>query len=168
MSDPAALASCDDFPQSSARDVVVALVRAYGALQRQMGPYFARFGLTSAQFQLLTIVNRLGDPCLTQGRLARELYVSVPNITVMLGRLEESGLIERRSNPEDRREKFVQLTSRARSLLRRIWKEHQAQLDRVTAGLTADEQVVLVGLLNQFLARAPSPREVEATQESPD
>jgi len=142
----------DEFPHSSARDAIVAIVRGYGAVQRQMEPYFARFGLTPPQFQVLTIVNRLRDQQPTQRCLGRELYVSFPNVTVMLGRLEEAGLIRRRSNPEDRREKFVELTRQGRTLLQRIWRGHQHQLDQVMVGLANTEQVELTRLLNKMIA----------------
>jgi DNA-binding MarR family transcriptional regulator len=145
----------DDFPQTPARAAVVALVRGYGAVQRLMEPYFAEFGLTPPQFQLLTVINRLGADPPTQRRLARELYVSFPNVTVMLSRLEDAGLIRRRANSDDRREKLVELTAQGRALLRRIWRVHQAQLDRVVSGLTADEQVLLTRLLNKMIAAHP-------------
>ena len=63
----------DDFPQSFARDAVVAVVCGYGAVQRLMEPYFATFGLTPPQFQMLTIINRLREELVSQRRLAREL-----------------------------------------------------------------------------------------------
>jgi DNA-binding MarR family transcriptional regulator len=148
----------DEFPRTAARNAVVAVVRGYGAVQRLMEPYFARFGLTPPQFQVLTIINRLKGQQPTQRRLGRELYVSFPNITVMLGRLEEAGLIRRRSNPEDRREKFVELTGQGRARLQRIWKVHQQQLDRVVAGLTEEEQVELARLLNKMIAGQDQPR----------
>jgi len=141
----------DAFPQTPARAAVVAVVRAYGLVQRLMGPYFARFGLTPPQFQLLTVLNRHQDQPVTQRRLAGELYVSFPNITVMLARLEQAGLIQRQANTADRREKFVALTRQGRALLRKIWKEHQQQLDSVVAGLTNDEQLQLARLANKLL-----------------
>ena len=140
----------DDFPASPARDAVVAIVRAYGTVQRLMAIYFAQFGLTPPQFQLLTIANRLQKP--TQRQLARELYVSFPNVTVMLDRLEKAGLILRRPNAEDKREKLVDLTDRARSLLRKIWKVHQDQLDRLMVGLSENERKGLTRLLNKMVA----------------
>lgn len=142
----------DDYPQSPARAAVVAIVRGYGMVQRRMGPYFARFGLTPPQFQVLTVINRLMGQALTQRRLAAELYVSFPNVTIMLARLEAMRLIRRRPNPEDRRERFVELTRSGRTLLQQIWKEHQAQLDRVVEGLSTDEQVLLARLLNKMTA----------------
>lgn len=156
----------DEFPQSPARDAVVAVVRGYGAIQRQMEPYFAQFGLTPPQFQMLTIIYRLQKENLTQRRLGRELYVSFPNVTVMLGRLEEAGLVQRRANPADRRENFVELTAQGRSLLRRIWKAHQQQLDSVMAGLTREEQLELAWLLNKMMAGID--RSTETTEVSPE
>src|SRR5581483_5107865 len=147
----------DDFPESPARAAVVAVVRAYGTVQRLMDPYFAHFGLTPPQFQLLTVANRLRHAPLTQRRLARELYVSRPNVTIMLARLERAGLIERRANPDDGREKFVRLTPRAAGLLRRIWREHQRQLDRVMSGLSAAEQTELARLLNKMMTAHDAP-----------
>ena len=83
----------DEFPDTAARRAVVAVVRGFGTVQRQMGPYFAEHGLTPPQFQMLTVINRLKDEPITQRRLARELYVSFANITVTLARLEEAELI---------------------------------------------------------------------------
>jgi DNA-binding MarR family transcriptional regulator len=140
----------DDFLSSPARCAVVAVVRAYGTVQRLMATHFARFGLTPPQFQLLTIVNRLRTP--SQRQLAQALYVSFPNVTVMLDRLERAGLVLRRPNPEDRREKRIELTNRGRSLLRSIWKVHQRQLDRVMGGLTENERHKLTRLLNKMIA----------------
>lgn len=142
----------DGFPLSPARDAMVAVLRGYGAQQRLMEPYFATFDLTPPQFQLLCIANRFARGTLTQRQLARELYVSFPNVTVLLKRLERKGLIERSANPADRREKYVQLSARGRRLLRRIWRVHQQQMNLVMCGLTAAEQQEMARLLNKMIA----------------
>ncbi|MBI2807369.1 MAG: MarR family transcriptional regulator [Planctomycetes bacterium] len=142
----------DDFPESASRAAMVAVLRGYGTLQRLMEPYFAGFDLTPPQFQLLTIANRFGDAPPTQRRLARELYVSFPNVTLLLKRLERKGLVERRGNPADRREKYVQLTASGRRLLKRIWLVHQQQMDLVMKGLTVPERKELAKLLSKMTA----------------
>jgi DNA-binding MarR family transcriptional regulator len=150
----------DEFPFTPARAAVVALVRGFGALQRRMGPYFAGFGLTPPQFQMLTIVNRLcrrGTPP-NQRRLAAALYVSFPNITVMLARLERAGLIRRRAGADDGREKRVELTARGRARLLKVWTRHARQLESVTAGLSDPERLELARLLNQMTAGPNRPR----------
>ncbi len=142
----------DDFPDTPERRAVVSVVRGFGAIQRQMSPYYARFGLTPAQFQMLTVINRLRGKGITQRQLGQELYVSFPNVTVMLSRLERDGLIERVVNEADRRERFVRITARGRALLKRIWKEQPAQLKHVMSGLNDNERLELCRLLNKMIA----------------
>lgn len=154
-----AWALADDFPDTAERRAVVSVVRGFGAIQRQMGPHYARFGLTPSQFQMLTVINRMRGERITQRRLGEELYVSFPNVTVMLARLERDGLIERVVNKEDRRERIVQITSGGRALLKRIWKEQPAQLNRVMAGLTAEERLELCRLMNKMINGQASPTE---------
>jgi len=142
----------DGFPVTPAREAMVAVLRAYGTLQRLMEPYFAAFDLTPPQFQVMCIAFRFKKEPLTQRQLARELYVSFPNVTVLLQRLEQKGLIERNSNPADRREKYVHLNTRGKKLLHRIWKAHQRQMDHVMRGLTPDERSEMARLLNKMTA----------------
>lgn len=142
----------DEFPDTRARRSVVAIVRGFGTVQRQMSTYFAQFDLTPPQFQMLTVINRLKEEQITQRRLARELYVSYPNITVMLARLEEAGLVQRKPSPNDGRAKFVSLTRRGRNLLQKIWKVHESQLEHVMMGLNNDECLELTHLLNKMIA----------------
>ena len=150
--EPATWTLADDFPDTPARRAVVSVVRGFGAIARQMGPHYARFGLTPPQFQMLTVLNRLRGEQVTQRRLGRELYVSFPNITVMLSRLEQMELIERQINPADRRERFVSITREGRTLLKTIWKEQPAQLESVMAGLDDDERHQLARLMNKIIS----------------
>ncbi len=141
----------DEFPDTPARRAVVSIVRGFGAVSRHMGPHYANFGLTPPQFQMLTVLNRLRGEPITQRRLGKELYVSFPNVTVMLRRLEQSGLIERAVNQADRRERFVKITRKGHALLKRIWKVQQDQLEQVTTGLEDDEKLDLARLLNKMI-----------------
>jgi MarR family 2-MHQ and catechol resistance regulon transcriptional repressor len=141
----------DEFPDTPARRAVVSVVRGFGAVARQMGPHYASFGLTPPQFQMLTVLNRLRSEEVTQRRLGKELYVSFPNVTVMLSRLEKTGLIERIVNGKDHRERLVKITAQGRSLLKKIWKTQPDQLERVTVGLTDDERLQLARLMNKMI-----------------
>ena len=141
----------DDFPDTPARRAVVSVVRGFGAVSRLMGPHYAGFGLTPPQFQMLTVLNRLHGEQVTQRRLGKELYVSFPNVTVMLARLEKMGLIKRIVNKTDRRERFVKITSPGRTLLKKIWKTQQDQLEKVMTGLTDQERLKLAQLLNKMI-----------------
>ena len=152
----------DEFPDTPARRAVVSVVRGFGAVARQMGPHYANFGLTPPQFQMLTVLNRLRGEQITQRRLGMELYVSFPNVTVMLSRLEQAGLVERTVNDADRRERFVRITPSGRALLKQIWKVQPDQLERVMAGLTDEERIELARLLNKMIAGQSLPADEES------
>ncbi|MFT5092126.1 MAG: MarR family winged helix-turn-helix transcriptional regulator [Planctomycetales bacterium] len=147
----------DEFPDTPARRAVVSVVRGFGAIARQMSPHYAQFGLTPPQFQMLTVLNRLRGEQVTQRRLGRELYVSFPNVTVMLSRLEQAELIARKVNAADRRERFVIITRRGRSLLKKVWKEQPAQLESVMTGLDDAERRQLARLMNKMIATHTAP-----------
>ena len=91
------------------------------------------------------------------------IFKSFPNVTVMLSRLERDGMIERTVNEEDRRERFVRITAHDRSLLKRIWKEQPAQLERAMAGLNDHERLELTRLLNKVIAAHASAAVVSTT-----
>jgi DNA-binding MarR family transcriptional regulator len=142
----------DGFPVTPSRQAMVAVLRAYGTLQRLMEPYFAQFDLTPPQFQVLCIAIRFQGEPPTQRELAREMYVSFPNVTILLKRLEGKGLIERDGNPADRRAKHVRVSRRGKKLLQRIWRVHPRQMDLVMKGLSAAERREMARLLNKLTA----------------
>ncbi|MBF9231894.1 MarR family transcriptional regulator [Microvirga sp. BT350] len=71
-------------------------------------------GLSIPQFDLLsTLTEREG---LSQQELAERLYVTKGNVSGLLDRMVEAGLVERRAIPGDRRSNALHLTSKGRDL----------------------------------------------------
>src|SRR5215210_9019645 len=69
-------------------------------------------GLSIPQFDLLsTLTEREG---LSQQELAERLYVTKGNVSGLLDRMVEAGLVERRSIPGDRRSNALHLTPKGR------------------------------------------------------
>lgn len=78
----------------------------------------ARFGITRAQWAVLVRLDR--SEGLKQSELAEILDLQPITLTRLLDKLCQSGLIERRSDPTDRRAKRLFLTAAARPFLKEL------------------------------------------------
>ena len=81
------------------------------ALARRRGEYvtgLARDGVSAAQMGVLMRLRSLGDMSISG--LAEVLGMGLPNVTGLVDRLEERGLVERMRAPDDRRVVRVHLT----------------------------------------------------------
>jgi DNA-binding MarR family transcriptional regulator len=86
---------------------------------------------------------------LTQSELADDLCISPATITKTLDRMSKAGLVERRTDSEDRRVSRVYLTDQGQLLqepVEGVWHELEAQC---LSNLTLEEQVLLRRLLLQ-------------------
>src|SRR5438552_11431198 len=95
------------------------LIRTFGLLERVMQPYFARFGISGAQWGVLRNLHRAeqeGQAGLRLTDLGRRMLIRPPSVTGIADRLERVGLIVRRASETDRRSKQVALTEKGRQL----------------------------------------------------
>ena len=91
---------------------VARLLRTYADQQA------AAFGMTRAQWAVLVRLER--SEGIKQSELAEMLDLQPITLTRLVDRLCDSGLIERRSDPNDRRAKRLFLMAAARPLLERL------------------------------------------------
>jgi MarR family transcriptional regulator, organic hydroperoxide resistance regulator len=76
---------------------------------------------------------------LKAGELAERCHVSEPTISKMLKGLEHGGLVERQTDPENRRIVWVSLTPRGRALHDKMATHFESALVRVMDGLSDDQ-----------------------------
>jgi DNA-binding MarR family transcriptional regulator len=94
-------------------------------------------GLSIPQFDLLsTLTEREG---LSQQELAERLYVTKGNVSGLLDRMVEAGLVERRSLPGDRRSNALYLTDKGRSLAEQGIAAQRAYVSRTLGTLPAQD-----------------------------
>jgi MarR family transcriptional regulator for hemolysin len=91
--------------------------------------------MTRAQWAVLVRLDR--SEGLKQSELAEILDLQPITLTRLLDRLAENGLIERRSDPNDRRANRLFLTSAARPLLERLSDLGTDMMSTVLEGLDA-------------------------------
>ena len=85
---------------------------------------------------------------LKQAELADMLDLQPISLTRLLDSLCDSGLIERRADPDDRRAKRLFLTEAARPLLRRLSELGEELMETALAGLDRDQQQTLLAGLS--------------------
>jgi MarR family transcriptional regulator for hemolysin len=102
----------------------------------------ASFGLTRAKWAVLARLDRFEG--LKQNELADMLDLQPISLTRLLDRLSENGLIERRSDPNDRRAKRLFLTPAAHPLLERLSELGEDLMTTALAGLDQSETSALL------------------------
>ncbi len=88
------------------------------ALHRRMSERLAGDGITYRQMQVLAWLKLHGQ--LSQGVLARKMFVEPPTLVRILDRLEQAGWIERIDDPADRRRRLLRMTELAEPVWERI------------------------------------------------
>jgi len=102
-------------------------------------------GLSLTAAATLATLERSGPSRLTS--LAVKEGVTQPAMTQLIGRLQESGLVNRDADPTDGRVVQVRLTDEGRALLARRRAVRAERLAEILARLSPDEQAALVTAL---------------------
>jgi len=123
-----------------------------------MAPALATAGLKAGDFDVLATLVRSGPPYeLTPTALYRSTMISSGGMTARLDKLEKTGLIERRSHPEDRRALIVCLTEKGKVAITALLPGYVARQAAALKALTAEEQETLSDLLAKLLASLGDP-----------
>jgi len=109
--------------------------------------------LTYQQYNVLRIID--GEGPTAQGEIARRLMVSAPVITRQAAALVDAGLVERQSDPADRRSVKLGLTTRGRRRVRAMRRELLAAAGELLAPLPDDQRENLAAALEQLRVLLP-------------
>jgi DNA-binding MarR family transcriptional regulator len=127
------------------RDVLRHLLGVMHAMKAHVTELATTFDLSLSQLEAL----RNLDDTRSQRELAQCLHFDASNITDIVDRLEERGLVQRTVDPHDRRVRRVALTSEGEELRRKLFEQAIATAPTVSA-LTAAEQRLLCDLLDKI------------------
>lgn len=107
-------------------------------------------GVTRPQWQALNLLRH--HPGLNQGKLAEHLEVEPITLGRMIDRLQETGLVERRDDPADRRAWRIHLTPKGEELLLRLRPIAGDTVDAALEGVDAEQQEQLRAVLGKIRA----------------
>jgi DNA-binding MarR family transcriptional regulator len=104
------------------------------------------FSVTLPRFDLMAQLDR-APKGMTLGELSRRMMVSNGNVTGLVERLVERGLISRRPSPSDRRAQIVRLTAAGRRLFRALARANGDWIGEMFADLSENDIEALLCLL---------------------
>ncbi len=107
-----------------------------------------RFDETLRRFDCLAALDRAQEP-LAMGELSRRLMVSNGNVTGLIERLMQDGLVERKRSETDRRTSYVGLTAAGEKHFRHMARDHEKWIAAAFEQLADDEIEQLMELLGK-------------------
>jgi DNA-binding MarR family transcriptional regulator len=111
------------------------------------------FDVTLPRFDLMAQLYR-APKAMTLGELSQRMMVSNGNVTGLVDRLLEQGLVSRRPSPKDRRAQLVSLTGEGRRFFRAMARANGDWIGDMLAELSADDIETLMRLLAKTKASA--------------
>ena len=121
------------------------LARVFQKIDTLSERFFRAHGLNTAQFDVLAQVGAATD--ITQQELAAALLVTKGNISQLLSKLEQAGLVVRRQTG---RTNCLSLTDRGRALFQVVVPHQEALIAELLVPLSTDEQRELLRLLRKL------------------
>ena len=134
--------------QGTALRLWVTLARCHASYAKAVAAKVQDYGLTTPQFGTLEALYHLGP--LSLGELADKLLVTGGNVTYVMDRLEDQGLVYRYRRPEDRRVILARLTPEGRDLVAEVFPSQAAYMEHLSRHLSGEEQKELAGLLRKL------------------
>ena len=135
------------------QEVFLNLWRTYDRLRALEDELFARYDLTPQQYNALRLLSGQHPAKIRTLDLAARLVSRAPDITRLLDKLEQRGLIERDRPADNRRTVFIGITDAGRALLRALREPIRQCHARQLGHLSQRELKALVALLRA--AREP-------------
>lgn len=134
------------FPTPEA-EAHLSIERTAAVLGHAFAEGLKEYGITSTQYNVLRILRGAGPDGLCRNEVRDRLVSQVPDVTRLLDRLEEAGLIERERSTTDRRLVTTRITHDGLALLRKLDAPVNDMHRRLLGHLSEKELQTLIDLL---------------------
>jgi MarR family transcriptional regulator, 2-MHQ and catechol-resistance regulon repressor len=133
---------------SSGVHVWLVLMKAHEALRQHAMQHIDSLGIGFSDFAALEVVLHKGPTPVNE--IGRLVHLTSGSITSAVDRLEQKGLVERRTDATDRRTRVVHLTPAGRKLIGCAFADHEKAMERAAAGLKHEERAAIIALLKKL------------------
>jgi DNA-binding MarR family transcriptional regulator len=130
-------------------EAFLGLQRTASLLLQSLGRELKGHDLTPAQYNTLRILRGAGPDALTCGEIGERLVSPGPDVTRLLDRLEQRGLVTRLRDAEDRRIVRARITEKGLDLLATLDEPVGRMLGRLLGNLGQERLRTFVNLLDE-------------------
>jgi DNA-binding MarR family transcriptional regulator len=138
--------------ESREEEAYLNLQRTAEHLRRRAADVLKRSKLSATQYNVLRILRGAGRPGLPCSEIGARMVTHDSDITRLLDRLEQKGLIERERNADDRRVVVARVTRKALDLLAQLDAPVRESSKKLMAGLSAQDLDSLNATLERLRA----------------
>lgn len=125
----------------------ITLLRCFSSIERVLMQFIAQeYNSSLPRYDVLTAL-ALSEGSLTMGELATLLIVTKGNITGVVRRLKQDGLVRKVTSKQDRRIQSVTISAQGRKL----WSAMHADYDRIISTLLSQQSDAELKALTQVL-----------------
>jgi DNA-binding MarR family transcriptional regulator len=126
------------------------MLRTTTVIEKRIRAYLkSECDTTLPRFDVLSALYRETAP-ITMSQLTDHLLVSNGNLTGLVNRLVEDGLISRESDPDDRRAQRVILTTLGRETFQQMADRHEALIDSLFLAMSDEDMGALLRLITKL------------------
>jgi DNA-binding MarR family transcriptional regulator len=119
------------------QEALLAVERTAAVLMHRFGDALKPHGITPTQYNVLRILRGASAAGLCRNEIRERLVAQVPDVTRLLDRMEDAGLVERERDAADRRQVTTRITRQGLQLLKRldapVLDVHQRHLGHLSA-----------------------------------
>jgi MarR family 2-MHQ and catechol resistance regulon transcriptional repressor len=128
-------------PFTSAASLWLVLMKAYRSMEGYIESTVSAMGIGLSDFMIMEALLHKGSMNMSQ--LGEKVLLANPSMTAAVDRLEKLGYVSRCSDANDRRVRTVDLTKEGRRVIRKIFTQHEKDLEDVMAGVCASHRTEL-------------------------
>ncbi len=126
--------------------------RIHEMFRARMNEDMRREDLTCSQMEVLFYLEKHRDHPINQQELCEAVQVSHPTMIGLINRMEEKNLVVRRTDPENRRSRYIEMTPKAQEIMNRTKRQRTRNDEKLVRGFTK-EQIKELNLLLAMVYR---------------
>ncbi len=131
-------------------EALVSVVRTAAVINHVLNEALKPYDLTMTQYNVLRILQGAEDAGLCGREIGERLVSPVPDVSRLLDRMEEVGLLIRKRSTTDRRYVSVHITPKGAQLLKNVTPHLEATMSNRFEGLNPSELQALIALLERL------------------